>query len=138
MPSVLTDLLPALEAATNIEMVRITLKALHAVRKSFMEAESNKKIQRVLRSNVRTYAVEGFVTGDTVYYRRQNCKGWHSPVKVLSKDGQCVLIRHWGAFYRIHPCNSMKANKKVVSPRNEGNKELGSPRNEKIKLPKLK
>ena len=72
-PSVLVDHLPELEAPTTIEILRTNLNALHATRKSFIESESSEKIRRPLRSNVRTYADEEFVAGDTVYYRRQNC-----------------------------------------------------------------
>ena len=74
-PTVLTHQLPALETTTFSEMLRTNLNALHAVRKSFIEAESSEKIQRALSSNVRTYENEEFVTGDIVYYRRQNYKG---------------------------------------------------------------
>ena len=84
--SVLTDRLPALEAATTSEMVRTNLNALYAARKSFIEAESSEKNWRAQRPNVRTY-VDEFVTGDTVYYRRQNCKGWRGPAKILGKEG---------------------------------------------------
>ena len=71
--SILTDQLPTLEATTTCNLVRVSLNALHAARKSFIEAESGKKIQRVLKSKVKTD--EGFVTSDSVYYRRQSCKG---------------------------------------------------------------
>ncbi len=71
---VLTDQLPASEAVTTSEMVRINLNALHAVRKSFIEADSSEKIWRTLRSNVKTYVDDGFVTGNIVYYRRQTAR----------------------------------------------------------------
>ena len=77
--SVLTDELPSLEAATTSNMVKTNLNALHTARKSIIETESTEKIWRALRSNVRTYVDEEFVTGDTVYKRRQNFKGWHGP-----------------------------------------------------------
>ena len=80
-----------------------------------MEVESSKEIWRALRSNVRIYVDEGFVTGDSVYYRRQNCKGWCDLAKVLGKEGQCVLIRHGEAFYRMHLCHLMKVNKEFGS-----------------------
>ena len=83
-----------------------------------------------MRSNVRTYVGEEFVTGDSVYYRKQNCKGWHGLAKVLGKEGQCVLIRHSGTLYRIHPCHLMKANKELGSPRNEENKTTKNEKNE--------
>ena len=121
-PSVLTDQLPALEAATTSEIVRTNSNALHAARKSFIEAESSEKIWRELVSNVRTYEYKEFVTSNTVYHRRQNSKVWCVPAKVLVKEGQCVLIKHGGAFYRMHPCYLMMANKELGSSRNEGNK----------------
>ena len=71
--SVFTDKLSVFKAATTTEMVRINSNVLYAVRKSIMEVESSEKIQKALRSNVRTYVDEGFVKGDTVYYKRQNC-----------------------------------------------------------------
>ena len=54
-PLVLTDSLVALEAITTSDMVRLNLNALHAARKSFIEAESREKIWRALRANVRKY-----------------------------------------------------------------------------------
>ena len=100
-PSLLTDQLPTLEVATTSDMVRVNVKVLHAEKESIMEAKSREKIQRALRSNVKTYADEEFVTGNTVYYRRQNCKGWHGLAKVLGKEGQCELIRYGDVFYRM-------------------------------------
>ena len=63
--------------------------------------KSSKKVWIVLRSSVRTYADEGFVTGNSVYYKRQNCKGWYGSTKVLGKEGQCVLIRHFTEYIRV-------------------------------------
>ena len=40
----------------------------------------------------------------------------------MGKEGQHVLIRHGGAFYRRYPCHLMKVNKEIGSPRNEENK----------------
>ena len=121
-PTVLTDWLSALEAITTSDMVRLNLNALHAARKNFMKAESRKKIQRALRSNVRTDAYEGFVTSRSVYYRRLNCKGWCGPAKIFVKKGLCVLIRHRGTFYKMQSYHLMRKNKEFGSPRNEENK----------------
>ena len=43
----------------------------------------------------------------------KNFKGWKGPGVVLGQDGQFVLIRHGGAYYRVHPCQLMK--EKVTS-----------------------
>ena len=102
-------------------MVRRNLNALHAVRKSFIEVELSEKFWRALRSNIRNYADEELVTGVTVYYRRQNYKEWHTSAKGLGKEGQCVLIRYGGTFYRMYPCHLMKANKEFGSLRKEEN-----------------
>ena len=40
----------------------------------------------------------------------------------MGKEGQCVLIRHGGTFYRMHSCLLMKVNKDFGNPRNEENK----------------
>ena len=70
------------------------------------------------------------MTGDDVYYRRQNCKGWCGPAKVLGKEGQCVLIKHGGTFYRMDPCHLMEVNKEFGSPRNKENKITSNEINE--------
>ena len=56
---------------------------------------------------------------ETVYYRRKNFKGWKGPAVVLGVDGQFVLVRHGGAYYRIHPCQLMKINEKEMRLQNE-------------------
>ena len=119
---VLTDQLPALETATTSNMVGVNLNALHTTRKSFMEAEASEKIQRSLRSNVKTYADEGFVTGESVYYRRQNCKGWHDPAKALNKEeGKSVCTDQiWKCI--LQDASMSLEGKQFGSPRDGGNK----------------
>lgn len=53
-----------------------------------------------------------FLTGDNVYYGRQNYKGWHGSAKVLDKECLNLLIRFGGAFYRMYPWHLMKVNNK--------------------------
>ena len=40
----------------------------------------------------------------------------------MGKKGQYVLIRHGGAFYRMHSCHLMKVNKHFGNPKNDENK----------------
>ena len=110
-PSVLIDRPPALESATSSDLIRINMNAMHSARKRYVEAESSEKIRRALRLRVRPYADVVFVNGEKVYYRRKNYKGWKGPAVVLGQERQFVLIRHGGAFYRVHPCQLMKKNK---------------------------
>ena len=45
-----------------------------------------------------------FVTGDSVYYKRASDRRWRGPAKVLTKDGQQVLVIHDGTYVLCHPC----------------------------------
>ena len=102
-PSVLTDRLPALTQVTSSDMMRETINAVHSSRTNYIAAESSDKIKKALRHKVRSYADIAYEKGDKVYYRRKNYKGWKGPAIVLGQDGQLVLVRHGGAFYRVHP-----------------------------------
>ncbi|XP_057305251.1 uncharacterized protein LOC130642182 [Hydractinia symbiolongicarpus] len=102
-PTILTDHLPALEPTTSSEIVRKNLSALHKARENFIKAESSERIKRALRHNVRTYSDETYLNGEKVFYKRKNTKGWKGPGVVLGQDGQMVLVRHGGNFYRVHP-----------------------------------
>ena len=70
--------------------------------------ESRERIRRTLRHYLRKYADERYCNGDKVYYIRNNFKGWKGPGVVLGQDEQYVLVRHGGAYYRVHPCQFMK------------------------------
>ena len=108
IPSVLVDKLPALESSTTSDIIRKNMTAMHVARQKFIESESSEKIRRALRHKVRSYANVKYSNGDKVYYKRINFKGWKGPGVVLGQDGQFVLLRHGGAYYRVHPCQIMK------------------------------
>ena len=102
------DKLPALESSTTSDIIRKNMTAMHVARQKFIESESSEKIRRALRHKVRSYANVKYSNGDKVYYKRKNFKGWKGPGVVLGQDGQFVLLRHGGAYYRVHPCQIMK------------------------------
>ena len=108
VPSVLTDLPPAFETTTSSDLIRNNMNALHSARKNYIAAESSERIRRALRHKVRSYADTVYVNGDKVFYRRKNVKGWKGPAVVLGQDGQFVLLRQAGGFYRVHLCHLMK------------------------------
>ena len=89
------------------------MEAMHKARQNFVQAESSEKIQRALHHKVRSYADVKYSDGDKVFYQRKNFKGWKGPGVVLGQDGQFVLIKRGGAYYRVHPCQLMK--EKVTS-----------------------
>ena len=109
LPNVIDSEPPALESHTSCDLVRQNLNAMHSAREQFVKAESSDKIKRALLKNVRTYSEVDFQSGEKVYFRRKNLKGWKGPGKVLGKEGNFVLIRYGAAYYRCHPCDLMKA-----------------------------
>ena len=116
LPSVVTDMPPALEPSTCSEIVRQNLNALHSARKNFISAESSERIRRALNHKTRTFCEEVYEAGEKVFYKRRQYKGWRGPATVLGKDGNFVLIRQGSSFYRCHPCHLLK----VVKSRSDG------------------
>ena len=87
--SVLTDQLPALKTATNSEMIRKNLNALHAAMENVIEAVLSEKIWRSLSSSVRTYVDKGFVTGNTIMEYQ------------TAKEGM-ALIKYWVKMISVY------------------------------------
>ena len=112
LPSVITDLAPALESLTSSDIVRRNLNALHDARKNFIKTELSTKIKRALRQNVITYCEENYQNGDKVFDKRRSVKVWKGLATLLIKEGNFVLIRHGSSFYRCHPCHLTKATQK--------------------------
>ena len=109
LPSVITELAPAVESFTPSDIGRQNLNALQDTRKDFIQAESRERIMQALGHNVRTYCGENYQNGDKVFCKRRAVKGWKGPAIVLGKEANFILIRHGGAFYKCHPCHLMKA-----------------------------
>ena len=70
LPNIMTDKLPALEGVTESKSLAMHLNALHAAREQFVMSETDEKIRRALRHNVRT-SEELFNKGDKVYYKKE-------------------------------------------------------------------
>merc|ERR1711879_364188 len=104
--------LPGLNSLENTnKLVREHFTALHSAREKFIKAEASERIKRALRHQVRTYSEIIFAPGDKVYYKRRKDKRWNGPGKVLGKEGNFVLIRHGGSYYRCHPCHLLKVDR---------------------------
>ena len=90
-PSVLTDELPALSAKAESDVIRTNIEARHTAREKFIQAESSERIRRALRSKVRNYSDVIYESGERVFYRRKNFKGWKGPATIIGVDGKVVL-----------------------------------------------
>ena len=98
----LTNRPPALEEPNISKLVADDLNAMQSARKAFMASESSEKLTRALKRNLRTYQDAIFVTGDTMYYKRDSKKS-KGPGKVIVVDGQQILIKHGSTYVRCHP-----------------------------------
>ena len=76
---------------------------MHNARQAFIKSESSEKISRSLCHNLRSYKDVVFVTGDSVYYKRNDSKRWKGPGKVIGVDGQQILVKHGSTYIRCHP-----------------------------------
>ena len=76
---------------------------MHNARQAFIKSESSEKISCALCHNLRSYKDAIFVTGDSVYYKRNDSKGWKGPGKVIGVDGQQILVKHGSTYIRSHP-----------------------------------
>lgn len=101
LPSVVNDELPALEGTTICANFAKHINALHSSRQAFIKAESEERIRRALRHNVRKNA-EFVNNGDFVYYKRENSNEWKGPGKVVGCDGKIILVKHGSNMYRVH------------------------------------
>ena len=104
LPSTINDKLPSLSNKSSSQIISDNLDALHSARCAFIEAENNEKIRRSLMHNVRSSGEVKYVTGDDVYYKRDESQEWHGPGKVIGQVGQQVFVKHGSFYIRVHPC----------------------------------
>ena len=104
LPSTLDNLPPANSPVNHSEILRENLNALHSAREAFTKLENSDRVKRALSHNVRTSNDFKFVTGDIVYYKRENDRHWKGKATVLGQDGKQVLLKHGGYYIRCHPC----------------------------------
>ena len=93
---------------TSSEMVRKNLNALHKARQEFMMFDTDEKILRCLRHKVTPTEIDGLKNGDEVFYKRIDGKEWHGPGKVIDIDGKLVIVKHGGAYVKVHIVSLVK------------------------------
>ena len=122
LPSTLSDKLPALSTESTNKLLSDNLKALHDAREAYIASESSEKIRRALSHNIRTSGDRKYITGDSIFFKRQCDRKWRGPAKVLGQDGQQVLIKYGSTYVRVHPCRITPARENFTSPESTTNK----------------
>ena len=122
LPSTLSDKLPALSTESTNKLLSDNLKALHDAREAYIASESSKKIRRALSHNIRTSGDRKYITGNSIFFKRQCDRKWRGPAKVLGQDGQQVLIKYGSTYVRVHPCRITPARENFTSPESTTNK----------------
>ena len=104
LPSNLSDTVPALTQESTSKLMQDHLNALHAARSAFISCENDERIRRALKSNVRGSGEVKYLTGDEVFYKRDDAVQWHGPGTVIGQINQQVFVKHGSFYVRVHPC----------------------------------
>ena len=102
IPNIYNSNLPGLENVTSSEIVRRNLNALHVARQEFVKFESDERIKRALRHNVRNTCIDNLENGNEVYYKRNDSNEWRGPGIVIGRDGKTVIVKHGGRVVKVH------------------------------------
>ena len=105
--SILINKPPVFEDISASEILGNNLNAMAAARRAFIESENSEKLRRAMCHNIRSCIRNKFVTGDVVYYKRNDSKKWKGPGTVIGHDMQQILIKHGGIYVRLHSCCTM-------------------------------
>ena len=97
--------------------VEKNLRAMHAARKAFIEAESYDKIQRALRHNVRKCNDVVLQNGDKVYYKRNDSQRWHGPGIVIGQHSKQVLVKVGSSHISVHTSRVMHIDDVAYGPK---------------------
>ena len=106
-PNIESNKLPAMEVVTCSKIVAKNLSAMHDARQAFIKSESDKKLRRALRHQIRASSEVKYVTGDKVYYKRQTDDYWKGPTTVYGQENYQFLIKHGSTYQRRCRCTSM-------------------------------
>ena len=94
-----------MEDITYSELVSKHLCAMHEARKALIEAESNDKLRRALKTKTRVTTGIVYNLGDLIYYKRKVSEMWKGPGKIIGKENKQLLVKHCGYYIHVHPCS---------------------------------
>ena len=68
------------------------------------------RIKRALCHNVTPSGEIKYVTGDKVFYKRDDSNEWRGPCVVIGQVNQQVFVKHGSFYIRLHPCRLQLVN----------------------------
>ena len=127
LPNVFGNAPPALDVPEVSQVVRNNLNALHSAREDFVRVESEERVKRALKHNIRETSTSDIQTGQEVFYKRADSDRWRGPGVVIGRDGKQVLVKHGGVYVRVHTCRLNKTPPLELNPAGEGLSVIKSP-----------
>ena len=114
---------PAMEQPKAV-IVEKNLRAMRIAKEEFLKKDSNERLKRALKHNVRENKASDVVMGDHVFYKRKDSNEWRGPGSVIGREGSQILVRHGGMIVRVNAVSLKK------SPKNISNQEVVLPQEE--------
>lgn len=85
-------------------IVEQNLKMMRTAKEKFIEMESDERIRRALRDNIRPTETKNLSVNDKVYFKRNHEDRWRGPGTVEGIEGKIIFVRYGGYRYRVHTC----------------------------------
>ena len=94
----------------SVEIIRKNWAARTKANELFIKYESNERIRKALRNNVRNTDMETLQVGDKVLYKRKEFNQWLGPATVTHIDLQAktVSVNHGGYQCKSHAVSTLK------------------------------
>ena len=87
---------------------------MNKAREAFIQKESFEKLRRTYHHQIRPSNNVKYLTGDKLYYKRNQFREWKGPGTAIGQEGQQVLVKHGSVYIRVHPCRLMLERESVV------------------------
>ena len=109
---------PSTLSPVTCELLNKHLLAMKSARQAFIKSESCEKIRRALAHKMRA-SEEQYVSGDEIYYKKDNSEIWQGPAKVIFQDGKVVFIRHGSVYVRASINKILKKGSELIESHTE-------------------
>ena len=77
---------------------------MHTARQAFIQSESSDRISMPYNIKLEPQGMFFYVTGDILYYKKENNYEWHGPGTVTGQDGKQVSVKHGSVYVCVCAC----------------------------------